>query len=227
MNKVLLRFYYVRSICCALLLLSGMSAYSQSLAKVKELKCEHLADPIGIDADRPRLSWQMEDSTMGAAQTAYRVIVDKDSLAVSKLSGTVWDTKKMNASNCLVQYGGAPLEPFTKYFWAVQLWDAKGKALPQSPVSSFETGMMKMTSWTGNWISDRTDINTLPAAYFRKAFTASKKIRSARAYIAVGGLYELYINGAKVGNHRLDPMYTRFDRRTMYVSYDVTSQLQN
>ncbi|RYZ33280.1 MAG: alpha-rhamnosidase, partial [Sphingobacteriales bacterium] len=43
--------------------------------------------------------------------------------------------------------------------------------------------------------------------------------------IAVGGLYELFINGQKVGNHRLDPMYTRFDRRTMYVTYDVTSHL--
>ncbi len=133
----------------------------------------------------------------------------------------------MNASNCLVKYQGQPLEPFTKYFWAVQVWDAKGRALPESPVSSFETGMMKMNNWTGNWISDGADINTLPAAYFRKTFAASKKIKSARVYIAVGGLYELYINGTKIGNHRLDPMYTRFDRRNLYVSYDVTPQLQD
>ncbi|WP_448635588.1 family 78 glycoside hydrolase catalytic domain [Pedobacter panaciterrae] len=39
-------------------------------------------------------------------------------------------------------------------------------------------------------------------------------------------MYELYLNGKKVGNHRLDPMYTRFDRRNLYVSYDVTAQLQ-
>jgi alpha-L-rhamnosidase len=43
----------------------------------------------------------------------------------------------------------------------------------------------------------------------------------------VGGLYELSINGQRVGNHRLDPMYTRFDRRTLYVAYDVTKHLQN
>ncbi|MDR2234411.1 MAG: glycoside hydrolase family 78 protein, partial [Tannerella sp.] len=48
----------------------------------------------------------------------------------------------------------------------------------------------------------------------------------ARAYIAAAGLYELYINGEKIGNHRLDPMYTRFDRRNLYVTYDVTQQLQ-
>ncbi|MGJ1238592.1 alpha-L-rhamnosidase N-terminal domain-containing protein [Sphingobacterium siyangense] len=30
-------------------------------------------------------------------------------------------------------------------------------------------------------------------------------MKSARAYVAVAGLYELYINGEKIGNHRLDP----------------------
>ena len=211
---------------CYILLLSGLSAYSQLPAKIRDLQCEHLVNPIGVDLETPRLSWQMEDSSMGAAQTAYRIVVDTDSLAVSKLNGTAWDSKKITASNSLITYQGAPLQPFTQYYWAVQVWNAKGKVLPQSPISSFETGMMKMTNWTGNWISDREGINYLPAAYFRKTFVAGKKIKSARAYIAVGGLYELYINGGKIGNHRLDPMYTRFDRRNLYVSYDVTSQLQ-
>ncbi len=30
----------------------------------------------------------------------------------------------------------------------------------------------------------------------------------------------------KIGNHRLDPLYTRFDRRNFYVTYDITSQIQ-
>jgi len=34
------------------------------------------------------------------------------------------------------------------------------------------------------------------------------------------------MNGQKVGNHRLDPMYTRFDRRNLYVTYDVTKLVQ-
>ena len=69
-------------------------------------------------------------------------------------------------------------------------------------------------------------INVVAAPYFRKVFDARKKIWSARAYIAVAGLYELYINGEKIGNHRLDPLYTRFDRRNFYVTYDITSQIQ-
>ena len=87
--------------------------------------------------------------------------------------------------------------------------------------------MMDMKNWKGAWISDTRDIHLKPAAYFRKSFQAGKKIRSARAYIAAAGLYELYINGAKIGDHRLDPMYTRFDRRNLYVTHDITTALQN
>ena len=85
---------------------------------------------------------------------------------------------------------------------------------------------IRMEYWQGAWISDNKDINYRPAPYFRKVFDARKKIWSARAYIAVAGLYELYINGEKIGNHRLDPLYTRFDRRNFYVTYDITSQIQ-
>ncbi|HBK31594.1 MAG TPA: alpha-rhamnosidase, partial [Porphyromonadaceae bacterium] len=38
--------------------------------------------------------------------------------------------------------------------------------------------------------------------------------------------YELFINGERVGDHRLDPMYTRYDRRNLYVTYDVTAQIK-
>lgn len=86
--------------------------------------------------------------------------------------------------------------------------------------------MMDLSNWQGSWISDGRDINYKAAPYFRKGFKADKEIESARVYIAVAGLYELHVNGMKIGNQRLDPMYTRFDRRNLYVTHDVTEQLQ-
>jgi len=121
----------------------------------------------------------------------------------------------------LITYSGSRLKPFTRYYWSLQVWDKDGKeSVPL--VSSFETGMMGIENWKGSWISDKEDINAKPAPYFRKEFNIRHKVISARAYIAVAGLYELYLNGQKVGDHILDPMYTRFDRRTLYVTYDVT-----
>lgn len=213
------------SLMLILILISGLSVYGQPNAGAVGMKCEHLVDPIGVDTQQPRLTWRMEDSRTGAAQTAYRVIVGTDSIAVSQFIGKTWDSQKNRTDSNQIKYQGSQLEPFTKYFWLVQLWGADGKAMPASRVANFETGMMGIANWYGTWISDHNSINFKPAPYFRKVFEAKKQIKSARAYIAVGGLYELYLNGAKVGDHRLDPMYTRFDRRNLYVSYDITAQL--
>ncbi|RZK82136.1 MAG: alpha-rhamnosidase [Pedobacter sp.] len=200
--------------------------FSQTKSQAVNLQCEHLEKPIGIDAVSPRLAWMMKDDRQGAKQTAYRVLVGKDSSEVVKKKGASWDSGKHMSPSSLLTYKGKQLEPFTKYYWLVETWDKDGVASTPSAVSTFETGMMGMGNWKGTWISDRNDIDIQPAPYFRKVFSAPKKVKSARAYIAVGGLYELYLNGKKVGNHRLDPMYTRFDRRNLYVSYDVTSHLQ-
>ena len=207
-----------------LITLLGTKAHSQVPGRIYGLHTEHLINPIGIDEAHPRLNWMLEDNQQGAKQSAYQLVIGTDSSAVKSGSGSSWSTDKISSSAMLVTYQGKPLNPFTKYFWKVNLWNHKGIMLT-SGVSSFETGMMGQR-WQGAWISDRKGIDARPAPYFRKTFSPKKAIKSARAYIAVAGLYELYLNGNKVGNHRLDPMYTRFDRRNLYVSYDVTTNLQ-
>ena len=196
-------------------------------ARASGLKCEYLSNPIGIDTKHPRLTWLMANTQQGAAQTAYQLFVGTDSVAVGTGRGDSWVTTKVASPANLISYNGKALLPFTKYYWRVQLWDQAGKKLSSSTIASFETGMMEMRNWKGSWISDNKGIAINPAPYFRHTFKTGKTIKSARAYIAVAGLYELYINGEKIGNHRLDPMYTRFDRRTLYVAYDVTANLQN
>ncbi len=194
-----------------------------SFAQPVNLQCEHLINPIGIDASAPRLLWQMNDSREGALQTAYQLVVGIDSLEVSSGKGNVWDTGKVSGSEMLVTYAGKALQPFTKYYWTVVLWDKDQQKLAPATVASFETGMMQISNWKGEWISDSKDIHLKSAPYFRKQFQTSEKVKSARIYMAAAGLYELSINGQRVGDHRLDPMYTRFDRRTLYLTYDVTS----
>lgn len=192
-----------------------------------DLRCEHLVSPIGVDNARPRLSWRMQDNRLGATQTFYQVLLSPDSVSLESNKLYYWNSGKTASSQSLINYAGKKLEPFTRYYWKVKVWDKDGKLMTSSPVSWFETGMMQISNWKGSWISDGGNIQTLPAPYFRKKFHAAKKIKYARAYVAAAGLYELYINGKKTGDHRLDPMYTRFDRRNLYVSYDITDQLQN
>ena len=209
----------------AAFLLLSVNSYAATPVKPVFLRTEYLVNPIGIDNIHPRLTWMLDDSRQGAIQTAYQVFVGTDSLEVSSGKGSIWATGKVSSSHMLATYQGKALQPFTRYFWRVDSWDKAGIKAAASVVNSFETGMLKMTNWKGSWISDEQGVNVKPAPCFRTTFNIGKKVRTARAYIAVAGLYELYINGQKIGNHRLDPMYTRFDRRTLYVTYDVTAQI--
>ena len=190
------------------------------------LKTEYLVNPIGLDNPNPRFTWQMADTRIGAKQTAYRILVNTDSIALAQGKAVQWNTGWLKTSISLKIYTGALLKPFTKYYWRVDIADKNNIKSAKVKIASFEMGMMDGKSWKGSWIADNENTKLKPAPYFRKIFETNKKIKSARAYIASGGLYELSLNGEKIGNHRMDPMYTRFDRRNLYVTYDVTSQLK-
>jgi alpha-L-rhamnosidase len=208
-----------------ILLVSWGNAQSEN--EPENLKCEYLINPIGIDAKIPRFSWQMNLVETGVEQKAWIILVGTDSIQVANGKGNVWESGIINSTVVPAVYKGSALQPTTKYFWNVKIRDGKGKWSKPSEVASFETGFLGNSSLLrGDWIFDTQDDQLKPAPYFRNEFNVQKKIKKARAYIAVGGLYELYLNGEKVGNHRLDPMYTRFDRRTLYVTYDITRNLK-
>jgi alpha-L-rhamnosidase len=81
----------------------------------------------------------------------------------------------------------------------------------------------------GPWgkIASTVQVPAPPAPHFRRGFQVNGNIKRATAYICGLGYNELYINGRKVGDHMLDPGWTRYDRRSLYVTHDVTSYLKN
>ncbi|MDY0906608.1 alpha-L-rhamnosidase [Pedobacter sp. CFBP9032] len=215
-----MRFNFLKIFTLLLFIFLDLNARAQSL---KALKTEYLTQPIGLDNAQPRFTWQMNDDSQGAKQTKYRILVDVDSTVLIKEKANSWNTGWIKSDRNLVIYSGLPLKPFTKYFWRVDVTNSSQKSFGK--IASFETGMMSISNWQGSWISDNENVKLKPAPYFRNTFNTSKKVKSARAYIAAAGLYELSINGKRIGNHRMDPMYTRFDRRTLYVTYDVTNEI--
>jgi alpha-L-rhamnosidase len=128
-------------------------------SEVRYLRCEYMDNPLGLDAEQPRLTWQLSDSRQGAVQTAYRVLVGTDSALVAAGEGNSWNSGKIKSNDVRVVYSGKELQAFTRYYWNVECWDMHGKPL-KSPVSFFETGFMQKVAWKGSWISDGTDVNT-------------------------------------------------------------------
>uniref|UniRef100_UPI003216E7E3 glycoside hydrolase family 78 protein n=1 Tax=uncultured Draconibacterium sp. TaxID=1573823 RepID=UPI003216E7E3 len=206
------------------LILTSFPGYSQTI--LKKLKCEYLVNPVGIDESHPRFSWQVESEKPGSLQQAYQLVVGTEKEDVSLGKGNIWESGTVESKVIPAVYTGPEIQPFTHYYWSVRIQEGNGLWSDWSPIAFFETGLMEQTNWQGKWITDTHDYNVKPAPYFRKEFSTDKEIKSARAYIAVAGLYEFSINGKRIGDHRLDPMYTRFDRRNLYVTYDVTENLK-
>lgn len=63
----------------------------------------------------------------------------------------------------------------------------------------------------------------------RKSFTteAGKTVESARVYASAQGVYELQLNGEKVGDQFLAPGWTEYRTRMQYQTYDVTDQIRS
>ncbi|RIV71170.1 alpha-L-rhamnosidase [Flagellimonas aequoris] len=186
-----------------------------------DLRVEHVDAPLGLDTPEPRFSWRVDSRKSVREQRGYHISVDTDSMAVAKGKGIYWNEQRESDTTLLV-YDGKPLQPFTKYYWGVQV-SSDDDSVSGVSVSSFETGTMDVTNWEGSWITDVEDVDLKPAPYFRREFIPKKRVVKARAYVTAAGLYELYMNGQKVGNHWLEPIYTRFDRRNLYVTHDVTA----
>jgi len=65
-----------------------------------------------------------------------------------------------------------------------------------------------------------------PSILLRKSFSVAKEILSAEIAICGLGLYELYLNGSKVGDRVLDPAQTSYNKRALFVRHNVTKLLK-
>ena len=65
-----------------------------------------------------------------------------------------------------------------------------------------------------------------PSPLYRKEFSLKKEIYSAYSIISGLGFYELRINGQKVGDKVLDPVFTNYTKTVLYSTYDITNQLK-
>lgn len=210
-------------LCCLILPL----AVSAKGLQVERLRCEYLQNPLGIDALSPRLSWVLQSDERGQKQTAYRILVASSEKKLAANEGDLWDSGKVASdATAQIEYRGQPLTSRQACFWKVCVWDKDGKASRFSAPAFWEMGLLDTNDWRARWIGLTTNIAERPAPMLRREFALTHKITQARLYICGLGYYELHLNGRKVGDHLLDPGYTRYDKRDLYVTYDVTKFLR-
>ena len=62
----------------------------------------------------------------------------------------------------------------------------------------------------------------LPARMLRRDFKVAKEVRRATAYVCGLGFFDLHVNGRLIGDQLMNPALTGYDRRALYVTFDVT-----
>jgi alpha-L-rhamnosidase len=216
-------------ITLALAVLAPAPALPQRPLEVNGLRVEYLINPLGIDAARPRLSWRLASTQRNTVQAAYQLQVATGERALARGTSLLWDSGKvLSDASVFVEYGGPPVVSRTRYYWRVRVWDGSGRASPWSPVAYWETGLLQPGDWTADWIGPApspADSLPSPSSLLRRTFRLRGPVRAARLYITSLGLYEVHLNGRRVGDQLFTPGWTSYHRRLQYQTYDVTSVL--
>lgn len=181
--------------------------------ELKELRIEYRKNPVGLDVTKPRFSWKIVSTESDVLQTAYRIVV-------TKAGELIWDSgKRESDTSVLIEYEGSALTACTVYRVQVEAWDNHGNY--GAAEGSFETGLLKGTNFSADWIThDFADEETACPVFF-KDFQLEKEIETVRVYATSLGIYEIKMNGEKLGDSFFAPGWTNYNKRLQYQTYTV------
>lgn len=249
-NNMKYHFFYK----CLAFILFPMAMYGKADFSVFNLTCEQAENPLGIETQQPRFSWQIRSSERNFVQSSYEVLVADSPEMLEDNKGNVWSSGKTDSQeSILIPFSGTTLKAGTTYYWKVRIWDQEGNVSAWSPVNEFCMGLLTEKDWNkASWISLEKDnkdeiittgvhglgevarrfrpdqkIGMYALPQFRKEFDVKKPLKRAIAYVSGLGHFDMFLNGEKVGNHFLDPGWTKYDRCALYVPFDITRQLHS
>jgi len=180
------------------------------------LLVDHLAAPLGTSARPPRLSWWLPDAAQ--RQEAFA------------LETSEWGSGRVDSDrHQLVRYAGPPTTSRQRVEWRVKVWTDLGES-DWSDWSSWEVGLTEADDWSAQWIGPhepaRPPAGQRPAHQLRHAFGLDGDAVRARVYATAHGLYELFLNGTRVGDLELTPGSTAYRSQLDVQTYDVTGLLR-
>lgn len=184
------------------------------MLKIRKFTIEHMSNGCVTDSRTPEFSYDLES--------------DRTNVTVRKavLSLGSWSMETDNQIS--MYYTGPDLKPFTRYTAELTVMDDAGETAKEQV--SFETGRLN-EPWKANWITDCSyqfrEKKTSPQPMtFKKTVICKKEVLQARIYSTAMGIYELDLNGVKVGTDYFAPGFTSYKNQLQYQTYDITSQLK-
>jgi alpha-L-rhamnosidase len=150
-----------------------------------------------------------------------------------------WDSGWIDSTDTGHRYDGPALDSRATYRWTVRLRDELGRE-SDSAEATFETGL-RADEWAASWVGRRAGrhrdadpprdedisfaVRYLDAPLYLRRSTLLAPVRRARVHVTARGVYELRVNGSRVGDLELAPGWTDYNDRILYQSFDITDLL--
>lgn len=183
------------------------------MLKITTLKTDNLSECCITDNPHPEFSFVTESDR--AHNRLKR--------AVLNINGWSCETTRQTG----IVYDGPALKPMQEYRLELLVEDRFSETAQTS--MCFETGMLG-TVWQGKWITDgayvfrQRRVSPRPMQ-FRRRLALKKPVKRARIFATAIGIYELRLNGQKVGRDYFAPGFTSYRHELQYQVYDITSML--
>lgn len=182
--------------------------------RITDLRVEYRKNPLGLDTAKPRFSWKIESEQTDTMQTAYQIQVISE-------GRMIWDSGRCRSDeSVLVEYAGAALAAECLYEYRAVVWDNHGEMA--EAVGTFETGLLAGTNFKAKWVTHPFSAEETACPVFVKEIALEKKVKRARIYATALGVYEIRLDGKKVGNAFFAPGWTNYKKRLQYQTYDAT-----
>ncbi|MDR0698887.1 MAG: glycoside hydrolase family 78 protein [Tannerella sp.] len=209
----------------SVLLAACVANYSPPPVSVYDLRCENLTNPLSIDSHTPHLSWKIYFNGNGGKQTAYQILAATDSTWLQEDKADLCNTGKVaEPLSVMIPYPGEKLEERALVYWRVRVWDEKDKASQWSQTACFGTPLSDSELREADYIGFPKDTGNPQSPLLRKSFEWNGEGRCL-LYVNSLGYHEVYLNGEKAGEQVLVPAVTQMDKRSLYLTYDVTPYL--
>jgi alpha-L-rhamnosidase len=195
-----------------------------------DLRCEYLRNPLGIDHPTPRLSWILESQEPDQLQSAYQILVADSLEQLQAGNPNLWASSRVNSDQSAhIVYAGRKLRSGMRCWWEVRVWDKHAQPSEYSQPAWWQMGLLNSSDWSAQWIwfdtGPSNELSMTPCAYLRQVFDVLKPVQRATLYATAKGLYQLHLNGIRVGDAVLSPGWTDYHKRIQYQAYDVTDLL--
>ncbi|MHC4479255.1 MAG: glycoside hydrolase family 78 protein, partial [Planctomycetota bacterium] len=117
------------------------TCYAVSSPAVYDPKCEYKTNPMGIDVERPRLSWKIAASRRAAAQSAYQIRTAQRVDDLAQYNRRLWDSGKVQSDKSVhVVCRGPALLSRQRIWWQVRIWDEQDRPSDWSDPAFWEMG---------------------------------------------------------------------------------------